>query len=44
MQWQHWSVWWVNVRIFCSELRSIVSPLTLKREITCVSVLSGSCE
>ena len=37
-------VWCVKVRIFCSDVRSSVSPLTLKRETTCVSVLSGSCE
>src|SRR5262245_24590205 len=29
LEWQHWAVWWLNVRIFCSELRSSVSPLTL---------------
>jgi hypothetical protein len=28
----------------CSDARLSVSPVTLKREITCVFELSGSCE
>jgi len=43
-EWQHSAVWCWNVRMRCSELVSSELPLTLKRETTCVPVLSGSCE